>query len=59
MVVHEECMNLINIYAVSKIAQQNFNTGFKNRIKNTLTAGIPDDNMFNRAKTTVIKWYLP
>ncbi|MEZ3492327.1 MAG: glycosyltransferase family 4 protein [Lachnospiraceae bacterium] len=50
MVVHEECMNLINIYAVSKIAQQNFNTGFKNRIKNTLTAGIPDDNMFNRAK---------
>ena len=48
--IHEECMNLINIYAVSKIAQQNFNTGFNNRIKNTLTAGIPDDNMFNRAK---------
>ena len=32
----------INIYAVSEIAQQNFNVKYDNLIKNTLKIGIPD-----------------
>lgn len=37
-------MEKINIYAVSKVAQNNFNEYFPNRIKKTLCYGIPDKN---------------
>lgn len=40
----EEKLNKIDIYAVSRIAQENFNRYFPNRITKTLTYGIPDES---------------
>lgn len=49
-------MSNVHIYAVSRIAQRNFNCYFPDRIKDTLAYGIPDKNehMIQRVKKTKI-----
>lgn len=42
--IREDKISRVNIYAVSRIAQNNFNFYFPERIKNVLKFGIPDEN---------------
>lgn len=48
-------MNNLQIYAVSKIAQKNFNYYFPNKIKNILNYGIPDINEYTKRNKKTIK----